>query len=106
MTRRRIFTRFEAERRDVDEDDASFTEHLKQCNDCRTIHAAHLRIARAIGLMHASATPSVGWEDRVLEKIADIEADGDPSSGDRVAYCPAAPQSETGQRRRRVSGES
>lgn len=104
MTRRPCCNQFETEKWDPYDDAAAFTDHLKRCADCRTIQAAHLRVARAIGLMNENATPPREWQDRVLEKIADIEAAGDRSSADRVALVPAAPQSQTGQRLRRVSG--
>ena len=105
MTQRPGCNRFETEKREPDDDDPAFTEHLKRCDDCRTIHAARLRIARAISLVHENATPPAGWQERVLEKIAGIEADGDPSSGDRVAFVPTAPQpqAEQLQRPRRLS---
>ena len=103
MTQRSGCNRFETEKRDPYDNDPAFTEHLNQCDDCRTSRAAHLRIARAIGLMHENAKPPTGWQKRVLEKIAEIEADGDPSSADRVALVPAAPQSQAEQRPRRLS---
>ncbi len=106
MTERLNCRRFETERRDAYDKDPSFAAHLKLCRDCRTVRAAHLRIARTIRLMHDSATPSAGWRERVLEKIADIEAAAERSADDRVALYPAAPQSETGQRRRRAAGET
>jgi hypothetical protein len=105
MTERLNCRRFETERRDACDKDPSFAEHLRRCRDCRSVRAAHLRIARTIRLMHDSATPSAGWRERVLEKIADIEA-AERSADDRVALYPAAPQSETGQRRRRAAGET
>jgi hypothetical protein len=106
MRERSICRRFETERRDAYDNDPSFADHLKRCKDCRAIRSAHLRIARTIRLMHDSATPSAGWRERVLEKIADIEAAADRSSEDRASLLPAAPQSETGQRRRRAAGET
>jgi hypothetical protein len=105
MTQRPGCDRFETEKRDPYDDDPAFTEHLKRCDDCRTIHTAHLRIARAIGRVHEDAKPPTGWQERVLEKMAELEADVDPSSADRVTIVPAAPQplAEQRQRPRRLS---
>ena len=100
MTERLGCTRFETETRDPHDNDPEFTEHLKRCDDCRSIHTAHLRIARAVGLVHENAKPPTGWQERVLERIAEIEADGDPSSADRVALIPVAPPPHVEQRQR------
>lgn len=102
MTQTPGCNRFETESREPYDDDPEFAAHLKRCDDCRTVQTAHLRIAHAIGLMHQRAAPPRGWKERVLEKIEELEAAGDRSSGEREAIPPAAPQPEQ-QRPRRLS---